>query len=354
MKAFKTILFFAIIALNSLAILGQDIRELAFKALDPDFIELKKTLIEINETDDQKSIELSLEALDKFKDADIRFDLSVWELSIHYANLKQYNKCFEILKQGQQEGMFYFIRSGDRPFPAYTPELEKLDGYEAFLLKNQALIDEASKTSKAEFMVQLPNNYLETKTYPLMLIMHGGIGSIADVQYSYISDKLKSDFIVAYFQGSIVRASGLRSFEMEGWQPKIKQGYEEIIAKYAVDTTRVIIGGPSAGGYRSLVLGLNHTIPASGLLLSFAVYPIDSDSTEFIKSAERGLNVALLCGENDWAIQQQKKLGYLLDKYGIRNRFVVFPEEGHGFPENWPYYLETSLEYLLEDKEDNF
>ena len=175
--------------------------------------------------------------------------------------------------------MFYYIRSGDRPFPAYTPELEKLDGYEAFLEKNQELLDEASKTSKTEFMVQLPDNYLETNQYPLMLIMHGGWGSIPDIQYNYISEKLKSEFIVAYFQGSIVRASGLRSFEMEEWQPKIKQGFEKIISKYSVDTTRIILGGPSAGGYRSLVLGLNHTIPASGLLLSFPVYPIETDST---------------------------------------------------------------------------
>jgi len=87
--------------------------------------------------------------------------------------------------------------------------------------------------------------------------------------------------------------------------------------------------------------------------LSFPVYPRDSDSTLFIQSAERGLKISMLCGENDWAIRQQKKLGYLLDKYGIRNRFVVFPEEGHGFPENWSYYLNTSLAYLLENTEEN-
>jgi len=247
--------------------------------------------------------------------------------------------------------MFYYIRSGDRPFPAYTPELEKLEGYDSFLEKNQALKDEAGKTSKAEFMVQLPDNYSETNRYPLMLIMHGGWGSIPDIQYSYISEKLKSEFIVAYFQGSIVRASGLRSFEMEGWQPKIRQGYEEIVSRYAVDTTRIVLGGPSAGGYRSLILGLEHIIPTSGLLLSFPVYPMDTDSTFFIQSAERGLKVAMLCGENDWAIQQQKKLGYLFDTYGIQNRFVVFPEEGHGFPENWPYYLDTSVDYLFSDDE---
>ncbi len=350
MNQIKTILLFAIIALSIKVSYGQEIRELDFKALDPEFIELKQTLKEINSTDDNTSIELSLEALEKFQDKNIRFDLIVWELSIHYANLKQYDKCFDILKLGQQEGLFYYIRSGDRAFPSYITELEKLDGYEAFLKKNQELKDEASKTSKTEFMVQLPDNYIETKKYPLLMIMHGGIGSIPGIQYNYISKKLKSEFIVAYFQGSIVRASGLRSFVMQEWQGKIKQGFEEIVLKYSVDSTRIILGGPSAGGYRSLVLGLNNTIPATGLLLSFAVYPRDTDSTFYIKSAERGLKVALLCGENDWAIQQQKKLGYNLDKFGIANRFVVFPETGHGFPENWTYYLDTSLEFLMEDK----
>ena len=347
MKQLKIVLLIAIIALQIKASYGQEIQELKFKPLDPEFIELKKTLEEITSTDDNRSIILSLEALDKFEDPYIRFDLMVWELSVHYANLKQYNQCFDILKKGQQEGMFYFIRSGERAFPDYVPELEKLEGYEAFLTKNQALKDEAGKSSKAEFMVQLPDNYIATNKYPLMLIMHGGWGNIPDIQHSYISEKLKSGFIVAYFQGSIVRASELRSFEMEGWQPKIKQGYEEIVAKYAVDTSRVIVGGPSAGGYRSLILGLEHIIPASGLLLSFPVYPRDTDSSFFIQSAERGLKVAMLCGENDWAIQQQKKLGYLLDKYGLRNRFVVFPEEGHGFPENWPYYIDTSVDFLF-------
>lgn len=33
----------------------------------------------------------------------------------------------------------------------------------------------------------------------------------------------------------------------------------------------------------------------------------------------------------------------------IKNRFVVFPEIGHGFPANFQHHLETSIEFLLKE-----
>lgn len=349
MQTLKTILFLAIILININPSYSQEVNELTFEPLDKDFIELKRALQEIGITDDQRSIDLCLMGLDKFTDMSIRNNLIYWKLSFHYANLEQYDKCFEILKQGQNEGLFYFIRSGSNTFPPYLVELEKFDEYEAFLEKNKALKDEAAKTSKTEYMIQLPEAYDENIKYPFMIIMHGGIGDITAMQFNYISKMLNSDFIVAYFQGGRMAGSFSRYFSREDWLGEIKQGYEQIVSNYPVDTNNIILAGPSAGGYRSLVLGLNNEIPAKGLLLSFAVNPRIWDSTLYIKSAERGLKVALLCGENDWAIQDQKKLGYWLDKYGIENRFVVFPEEGHGFPENWIYYLDTSLDFILKE-----
>lgn len=112
---------------------------------------------------------------------------------------------------------------------------------------------------------------------------------------------------MAYFQRSVVRANEIRSFEMEGYQPKIRQGCEDTFANCALDTSRVNLGCPSAGGDHSLILELEHYIPDSGLLLSFPVYIRDSDNAFFIQSAERGLKLAMFYGENDWPIQQQKK-----------------------------------------------
>ena len=348
MKTLKTILLLALILININPSYSQEVKKLTFEPLDKDFIELTKTMSKI-QSNDHKSIALALKGLEKYNEMPPRYKLIFWELSFHYASLGQYDKCFEILKKGQDEGLFYYLGTAERVFPSFRKELEKFGEYESFRIKNVELKEAANKTKMTEFMIQLPNNYDQNKSYPLMLIMHGGIGSIPDLQYSYISEKLQAEFIVIYTHGARFFGSYSRAYDRENWQNDIKNIYQQITSSYAVDTSKVILAGPSAGGYRSIALGLNNIIPAKGLLLSFAVNPSIWDSTLYIKSAERGLKVALLCGENDWAIQQQKKLGYWLDKYGIKNRFVVFPEEGHGFPENWTYYLDTSLDFILKD-----
>jgi predicted peptidase len=218
-----------------------------------------------------------------------------------------------------------------------------------FIQKNTLLKEEASKTANTEFMIQLPENYNKNNKYPLLLILHGGIGNIPDLQMDYMSDKLKTGFILAYFHGASLAGTYTRAFS-NGWAGRVKKGYDQIITKYAVDSTKVIIAGPSAGGARSIILGVNYIIPAKGLLLSFAVTPGGIDSTTYINSAKRGLKIALLCGENDWAIKAQKELGVNLDKYGFTNRFVVFPEKGHEYPDNWSYHLDTSLEFILKEE----
>lgn len=352
MKILKPVIILALSMFCFNIAICQNINKLTFKPLDKDFLKLTKTM-SVEESDDEKSIKLALKGLKKYEEASIRYNLIFWKLSFNYASLGQYDKCLEILRKGQGEGLFYYLRSSEREFPPYLKELKKLEGYDSFKLKNEELKEAANKTNTTEFMVQLPRYYNQDKNYPLLFIMHGGIGSIPNLQYSYLSEKLQTEYIVAYTQGGIYFGSNSRVYDRENWKKNLENIYLQITSNYAVDTTKIILAGPSAGGYRSLALGLNNIIPAKGLLLSFAVNPRVWDSTLYINAAERGLKVALLCGENDWAIQQQKKLGYWFDKYGIENRFVVFPEEGHGFPENWTYYLDTSLEFLLKEDENN-
>lgn len=329
--------------------IGQEVIEIPFKSIDEDYIELINSIKEIEDSESQEVINFDVGNFEKFNDLDTRY-LMFWELSFHYAGLKDYNKCFEILKKGQSEG-FYFVLNIEQAFPSYLKELEKLDGFQLFLEQNQTLKKATNTIAKTEYMVQLPKAYNKNNNYPILLIMHGGSGSIPHMQYAYNSQKLENEFIVVYFQGSNMDGSYLRSFSRKNWSSQITTGYNQIISNYSVDTTKIILSGPSAGGYRCIQLGLNNIIPAKGLLLNFSVIPRSIPSTAYMGSAERELKVVQLCGENDWAIKQQKEFGYWLDKYTIENRFVVFPEKGHQFPSNFQHHLDTSIEFILKEDE---
>ena len=342
-KIIITVLFFGLITINAFS---QNIVEIPFKSLDKDYVELLDSIKEIENSESKQIISLDDSDFEKFNDLDTRY-LMFFKLSIHYAALKEYDKCFEILKKGHSEG-FFFLFNYDGNYPSYLEELKKFDGYQALVDQNESLKKEKESTGKAEYMIQLPEDYNENIKYPLMLIMHGGGGCIPNLQYLYNSPKLKNDFIVAYFQGSDRIGSYHRAFS-RNWVEQITTGFNQIISKYSVDTTKIILAGPSAGGVRSIYLAYENEIPARGLLLNFPVIPRSIKNTTYLDFKERDLKVVQLCGENDWAIQQQKEFAYWLDRYMIKNRFVVFPEIGHDFPENFQHHLATSIEFLLKE-----
>jgi hypothetical protein len=340
-------LFLAIIVTAFQFSFAQEAVEIPFKAIDKDYIELVETLRDINKSDGKNSIDIKDSEFKKFNDQDTRH-LAFWKLAFHFAAFEEFDKCFEVLKKGQSEGMIFALDLR-RSWPSYLKEIEKLEGYQSFIDQNKKLKEESKIAKNTEFMIQLPSSYDKNKSYPLLLLMHGGVGSIPDMQYAYRSQKLETEFIVAYFQGSNVEGSSIRTFARRGWEEKIVNGYKQIISKYAVDTTKVIVGGQSAGAYRSISLGFEDKISAKGFLLNFPVIPRDLTNQKYLDFKERDLKIVQLCGENDWAIQQQKEFGYWLDRYMIKNRFVVFPETGHGFPENYEHHLKTSIEYIFDE-----
>lgn len=326
---------------------NQAYTELTYKPLNADFIQVAQKLEQID-TDDKQSIQVASEALEKFSDPWIRHDLIYWELVHHYGMQKQYNKCLELLLKGQKEKMFFFIADGKNTYPEFLPELKKLDGYDEFIEKNNSLRKDANETMNMEYMVQLPSAYEATKMYPMLFIFHGGIGSINDMQYYYQSEKLQEEFVVVYFQGGRKVGSGSRRFTKSS-NVHIQSIYNSLITKYSIDTNNVIMAGPSAGAMKATSLVFIHDFPSKNLLLSFGLPDRKIDSTHYKIAAAKGVKVALLCGEEDWTIKRQIDFAHQMDLYGIENRFVIFPEKGHEYPNNWKHHLETSLDYLLKE-----
>nr|WP_319776232.1 hypothetical protein [uncultured Sphaerochaeta sp.] len=277
-----------------------------------------------------------------------RFSIYQWWLVFEYAGLKMYEKTFQILKSAQKEGIYFPFKVGERAWPGFISELEKIYEFDQWLALNDSLIEADQKDRKAEYIVKLPNAYHAEKKYPLIIIFTGGFGSSMALAENWKSEKLNDEFVVAYFQGNICRGSYLRSFGTDTAE-LTKELMQQVCDKYSVDTTKIVLAGQSAGGYRSVVLTLDEEIPAVGMLLAFPVKPSQLDEEKIKKAAERGIKAAMICGENDERyIKGQKEMGYLFDKNGLPNRFVVIPETGHGYPKDFARQIDLSLKFLFQ------
>ena len=91
-------------------------------------------------------------------------------------------------------------------------------------------------------------------------------------------------------------------------------------------------------------------IPAAGLILAFPVKPRDLDVQKLINAANAGVRAVFLCGEKDWAIEQQKEMNYLFEKNNIKNRFVLFSGIGHEYPGDFSNQIDLSLDFIFERK----
>jgi hypothetical protein len=252
------------------------------------------------------------------------------------------DKCEILINSGIS--VFFEIRGNT--YPGYTKALENNERFVSLLEKNNKLVAESNENSTAEYFIQKPNNYDKKKAYPLMMIFHGGIGNIQDNQYFWRSEKLKEEFLVAYIQGRNYLSFLKRRFGSDG-VADVKKVYEKIKNDYLIDTTKILLGGPSAGGSLSIDLAINKHIPAHGLVLAFPVKPRAFGADEIYDAGIKGLKVSMICGENDWALESQKEMSVIFDKLEVENRIVIYPEKGHEYPDDFEEQILRSIEFVV-------
>jgi predicted esterase len=129
-----------------------------------------------------------------------------------------------------------------------------------------------------------------------------------------------------------------------------RRNYEKIKNDYLIDTTKVLLGGPSAGGMLSIDLAIHKHIPALGLVLAFPVKPRAFGADEIYNAGINGLRVSMICGENDWALESQKEMSVLFDKLAVVNRIVIYPENGHEYPDDFSDQILKSIEFILDEQ----
>mgnify|MGYP000663394459 CR=1 FL=1 len=88
-----------------------------------------------------------------------------------------------------------------------------------------------------------------------------------------------------------------------------------------------------------------------GLFLAFPTKPKDFDIQKAKSLEESSVRVVMICGEQDKRFYPgQIEISRLLDSVKVENKFIKYPNLGHGFPNDFDSQLDQGLIYILDNE----
>jgi dipeptidyl aminopeptidase/acylaminoacyl peptidase len=234
--------------------------------------------------------------------------------------------------------------------------------------------------------LMLPKDYSPSRTYPLVVTVHGGpsaacrpfwqgggMGLISAMGYFSLCPNPRG----SYGQGEAFVQENVKDFGGGDYRD-IMAGVDEISREYAVDRKRLGIHGHSYGGYMTMWAetqtnrfaaavagaGLSDWLSYYGLndidewMIPFfgasvyddpAVYA-KSDPMHFVKAVKTP--TLILVGDRDGEVpmEQSVEWWHALATQGVPTKLVVYPNEGHaiGKPADYRDYQLRTLEWFEE------
>jgi predicted esterase len=270
-----------------------------------------------------------------------------YNLALMYGHLGEHEKGVRILLNCLEHGLWFgkYAFYNEEAWEAY----KKQKNFQIFLEKNEVLWKEAQKKSKPDLLVVTPDGYTQGKEYPLFIALHGGNSNIANFKKSWMSEKMRQEFVVAYVQSSqIVAMDGYNWTEdIELTKKEIADAYQKIIKEYTVRKDKVVVGGFSSGGVAALEVVLHQTIPAAGFISLCPAKP-EGFTTELVREAKkRGTRGTILTTEMDPRLPDQKEMHRILETEDFPCEFIITPDIGHWFPKDLDVKIDNAIIFIL-------
>lgn len=308
-----------------------------------DYMEMRAKVVTLYEEQKYEEMAELLEwARDRFPD---HLMANSFNLALAYCGLENHEKAMDAFEYALERDVWFGSYSMGADVWAPLRELERFAGIKA---RNEAMRQEAQKKARPEQVVVTPDGFDEAKAYPLFIALHGGGGNIAEFKDVWTSAKMKSEFITAYLQSSLV--VGMDSYSwtenLEVTRREIADAYRKIIKEYRITEDQVIVGGFSSGGVAALDVALSGTIPMAGFIVLCPAKP-ESFSEERVAAAkERGLRGTLLTTEMDQRLADQEEMAEILKRVGFPHQFIVTPDIGHWIPEDLDEQIDRAIEHV--------
>jgi predicted esterase len=214
---------------------------------------------------------------------------------------------------------------------------------------DKLIMDSLYNASHLNYEICLPENYSMDKRYPVLFVFHGDNWNIEISKRFLTSQIVKEKFITVYMQSYIFMTYKTFKWKLndEKTNKEFKEIFEQILNKYPINKNQVIFTSMSSGGNIAIDFAFNQFVPVNGLVLTCPVVPDVSDSSvsDFVGKNKK---IAIITGENDWAINDQKNLIHKIDKVGGNNKITIKPGMGHEIPNDYSTLLDQYLNWMLE------
>jgi len=269
-----------------------------------------------------------------------------YNLALMYGHLGRMEDGLKVLEQALDQGVWF----GEGTFePTEWDPYRELPGFAQVRTRSAQVLAEARKAAKPERLVVTPEGYDPAQRYPLFVALHGGGENIALFKDNWTSPLMRSAFIVAYLQSSLLIAPDGYNWteDLDVTRHEVRAAYEQLLREYPIDPSRTIIGGFSSGGVASLEIAFGTTIPVAGFVVLCPARPEGVTAEAIAAARGRGLRGTLLTTEMDNRIEDQRALAALFSAAGLDHRFEVTPNIGHWYPEDLVERVDRAIEHIL-------
>ncbi len=265
-----------------------------------------------------------------------------WRICL-LARLRKIDNALQVFGNALDGGMWW-----SEPTLRSDPDLEPLQGLPEFE-RMAAVCRERHAAAQAEskpiLIVREPAK--AAKPYPVLIALHA-MSSSAEADLPRWEAACKQGWLVAAVQSSQLAWPGAYAWnDRDKGQEEVVGQFAELCARYAVDRTRVIVGGMSQGGALAIRLALNGSLPARGFL---AVCPGRIDPLLLAEWAaarrEVPLRGYLVAGGKDPRHEFFRQVCETLPQHGVPCQLEDHPELGHEFPPDFEKTLEAGLKFL--------
>lgn len=268
-----------------------------------------------------------------------------YNIACCYSLLDMKDSAITWLEKTIKLGSYMFSEDND------FDNIRKTEEFQQLVVKAESLLKEARSREWPSY-VFIPLDYDSTQNYPVITMLHGRGSSPDDFIGELALFFTERGFIYIVPYGTEIY--GLSSFswgEVSKVEEKLISEIENIIRKYSVDISTIILAGYSQGGSRTFSIAVRNPALFKGAISITGYFDEEGLKGHFHKLENKNLKFYIMIGGKDSPemLNSNKRAKELLEDYGIDVHLKVFPDVGHAFPGDPKDVIGKALDFILEE-----